>query len=444
MSEPAVDGARKRSPLPTLFLTAFIDLLGFGLTIPLMPFYAQQYGASALQVTLLFASFSAMGFLFVPVWGELSDRVGRRPVLLTSILATSLSMLLFAFADSYKMLLLSRILQGIMTANLATIQAYIADVTKPEDRGRSMGLIGAAFGLGFILGPFFGGILAGVSFRAPGIAASGLALINFALALRNLPESLPAKRKLIVGAENAGYREGPREEEIPREPFSARVIGRVLARQATLKPLREAMSKPAIAMLVVVFFLQAFAMTNLESTFALFTQDRFHFMPKETGYLFGYIGLVVVIVQGGIYGRLSKRYADLSLARTGMLVTSVAMVLLMLVPSRPAAYASPPSTTGEFFARALPMWFILPLSSFGQALLNPSLTAATSKRGSADKQGGTLGVQQSAGALARMLGPVAAGFAFDHFGPSAPMAVAAFMVALAALLVGRIPAVESA
>jgi predicted MFS family arabinose efflux permease len=167
-------------------------------------------------------------------------------------------------------------------------------------------------------------------------------------------------------------------------------------------------------------------------------------MPRETGYLFGYIGLVVVIVQGGIYGRLSKRYADLSLARTGMLVTSVAMVLLMLLPGRPAAYANPPATTGEFFARAMPMWFILPLSSFGQALLNPSLTAATSKRGSADKQGGTLGVQQSAGALARMLGPVAAGFAFDHFGPSAPMAVAAFVVALAALLVGRIPALERA
>lgn len=446
MSDEVVNERPARSPLPTLFLTAFIDLLGFGLTIPLLPFYAQRYGASALQVTLLFASFSAMSFLFVPVWGELSDRVGRRPVLLTSILATSLSMALLAVADSYPLLLLSRILQGIMTANLSTLQAYIADVTKPEDRGRAMGMIGAAFGLGFILGPFFGGLLAAYSFRAPGLAAAALALINFALALRNLPESLHLRKKLnpVDGDEPAGYRDGPKEEEIKPEPFGAKVIGRVLVRQATLKPLREAMANPTIAMLVVVFFLQTFAFTNFEATFALFTQHHFHFGSRETGFLFGYIGLVVVIVQGGIYGRLSRKHADLTLARAGMLFLSAAMMLLVLLPGRAPTYATAPASPGEFIARALPMWLILPLSATGNALINPSLSAATSKRGSADKQGGTLGVQLSAGALARVLGPITAGLAFDHLGPSAPMTVAAVGTALAALLVGRVPAVKSA
>jgi DHA1 family tetracycline resistance protein-like MFS transporter len=431
-----------RSPLPTLFLTAFIDLLGFGLTIPLLPFYAQRYGASALQVSLLFASFSLMGFLFVPVWGELSDRVGRRPVLLTSILATAGSMLLLAFADSYPLLLLSRILQGIMTANLSTIQAYIADVTKPEDRGRAMGMIGAAFGLGFILGPFFGGILAAYSFRAPGLAAAALATVNFLLALRNLPESLHLRKRAAPDA-TAGYRDGAIEAELPKEPLGARVILRVLGRQAMLKPLREAMAQPAIAMLVTVFFLQTFAFTNLEATFALFTQDRFNFGSRETGFLFGYIGLVVVIVQGGVYGRLSRKHQDLALARAGMLFVGVAMFLLMLLPGRAAAYALPPASPAEFIRRALPMWFILPISSVGNALLNPSLSAATSKRGRADRQGGTLGVQQSAGALARVFGPITAGLAFDHLGPSAPMAVAALGMGVAALLVAKIPPLEA-
>jgi multidrug resistance protein len=426
-----------RAPLPTLFLTAFIDLLGFGLTIPLLPFYAQRYGANALQVTLLFASFSAMGFLFVPVWGELSDRVGRRPVLLTSILATAVSMALLSVADSYPLLLLSRILQGIMTANLSTLQAYIADVTEPEDRGRAMGMIGAAFGLGFILGPFFGGMLAAYSFRAPGLAAAVLALINFALALRNLPESLHLRNKAYATSEASADGEGPRERA--PGPFGLKTITRVLVRQATLKPLREAMATPTLAPLVIVFFLQTFAFTNFESTFALFTQDRFHFGSRETGFLFGYLGLVVVIVQGGLFGRLSRTYADLSLARAGMLLVSVAMLLLMLLPCGRTAYALAPASSAEFVRRALPLWLILPFASVGSALINPSLTAATSKRSSADKQGGTLGVQQSAGALARVLGPVTAGFAFDHMGSSAPMALAAIGTAIAALLIGRIP-----
>lgn len=450
MTDTVVNARPARSPLPTLFLTAFIDLLGFGLTIPLLPFYAQRYGASALEVSLLFASFSLMGFLFVPVWGELSDRVGRRPVLLTSIAATSLSMLLLAFADSYPLLLLSRILQGIMTANLSTLQAYIADVTKPEDRGRAMGMIGAAFGLGFILGPFFGGVLAAQSFRAPGLAAAALAAVNFALALRNLPESLHLRKtELPSGGDSAtdaskppsNYREGATDAPVAMEPFGLKVIGRVLARQATLAPLREAMADKAIAPLVLVFFLQTFAFTNLEATFALFTQARFNFGSRETGFLFGYIGLVVVIVQGGIYGRLSRKHGDLALARAGMLFVSAAMLCLVFVPSRPAAYVSPPASAAEFIARALPLWFILPLSSVGNALINPSLSAATSKRGRADRQGRTLGVQQSTGAFARVLGPITAGFAFDHFGASAPMMVACAGALVAAWLVGRVPPV---
>jgi DHA1 family tetracycline resistance protein-like MFS transporter len=431
-----------RSPLPTLFLTAFIDLLGFGLTIPLLPFYAQRYGASATEVSLLFASFSLMGFLFVPVWGELSDRVGRRPVLLTSIAATSASMLLLAFSNSFAMLLLSRVLQGIMTANLSTIQAYIADVTRPEDRARSMGMIGAAFGLGFILGPFFGGTLATYSLRAPGLAAAALAAVNFLLALRNLPESLNV-RQAIVHSPVAGYREGPREPDL-QEPFGPAVIGRVLLRQATLKPLREAFAQPELGLLIAVFFLQSFAFTNLEATFALYTRALFGFGPRETGFLFGYIGLLVVLVQGGVYGRLSRRFEELKLAQAGMFLVASAMVLLMLLPRAPGLLSLLQGNDPSFARRALPMWFILPLSSMGNALLNPSLSSATSKRGRADRLGGTLGVQQSAGALARVLGPLTAGFAFDRFGPGAPMTVAALGMIVAAFMVAVVPPVKRA
>lgn len=439
MSEEPARSEARRSPLPTLFLTAFIDLLGFGLTIPLLPFYAQRYGASAVEVTLLFASYSLMGFLFVPVWGELSDRVGRRPVLLTSIAATCASMVLLGLADSYPLLLLSRVLQGIMTANLSTLQAYIADVTTPEDRGRAMGMIGAAFGLGFILGPFFGGLLSAYSFRAPGFAAAALAALNFALALRNLPESLLLRRRSDPPSADASS--GDRSNELALEPerFGPKVVGRVLLRQATLAPLREALRDRSIAMLVVVFFLQTFAFTNLESTFALFAERRFNVGSRETGFLFGYIGLIVVVVQGGVYGKLSRRFRELSLARVGMLLVSSAMLLLALLPARPAAWSMPPSSPWEFVVRATPLWWILPISSVGNALINPSLTAATSKRGRADRQGSTLGVQQSAGALARVLGPMTAGLAFDRLGASAPMVVAALGTALAALLVARIP-----
>ncbi|MDP3279009.1 MAG: MFS transporter [Deltaproteobacteria bacterium] len=430
--------ATARSPLPTLFLTAFIDLLGFGLTIPLMPFYAQRYGASALEVTLLFASYSLMNFLFVPLWGELSDRVGRRPVLLISIAATAFSMVFFALADSYGMLLASRILQGIMTANIATLQAYIADVTKPADRGRAMGLIGAAFGLGFIVGPAVGGILAAWSFRAPGFAAAALATVNFGLALRNLPESLHLRKVVPPKEDAAGYREPPVETNA-LAPLSLRVVANVIYRQVTLRPLREALKERTMAMLVLVFFIQAFAFTNLESTFALFTQARFSFGAKETGYLFGWIGVVVVIVQGAFYGRLSKRFSDLSLARVGLFMVSVAMLALALIPLRPPAYALPPANSLEFLFRARWVFAILAVSAFGNALINPSLSAATSKRSSADKQGGSLGVQQSAGALARVLGPLSAGLLFDHLGASAPLTVAAVGTALAGIFVAWVP-----
>jgi MFS family permease len=418
--------------LSTLFLTAFIDLLGFGLTIPLLPFYAQRYGATAVEVSLLFSSFSLMGFLFVPVWGELSDRVGRRPVLLISIAATAGSMLLLAFADSYPLLLMSRILQGIMTANISTIQAYIADVTTPQERGRAMGLIGAAFGLGFILGPFVGGVLSAVSFRAPGLAAAALATVNLALAFRNLPESLKSKLEPQLH-----YREGPKL--VAPEPFSASVVARVLQRQLTLAPLREAFRQPAIAMLVVVFFVHSFAFTNMEATFALFVHNRFGFGAKESGYLFGYIGLMVVVAQATIYGRLSRKYADVKIARVGFVLITIAMVGLVLVPSGRWNAAIPPANFQQFLARVGPLWLILPFSSFGNAFINPSISAATSKRGRADRQGGTLGVQQSAGALARVVGPICAGVAFDHFGPAAPMAVAAGGMVLAALLISRVP-----
>lgn len=419
---------KPRSPLAALFLTVFIDLLGFGFTIPLLPFYAQRMHASGVQVTALSAAYSLMQFLCIPLWGELSDRVGRRPVLLGSIAATAVSMAALGLAPDYLSLLLVRMLQGVATANIATAMAYIADVTKPEERARGMGLLGAAFGLGFILGPFLGGVLGSYSHTLPGYAASLLALVNLGLAYRNLPESLSPELREAARARGTG-------------------LTHALRRQLTFSTLREGLRTPGLGRVVGVLFLYVTAFCSLETTFGLFLCHRFDFAERETGYFFALIGVGISLVQGVLLGRLVKAFGEVRLAQIGLALVAVGMFVLTRI-ERPEVLGPAARSMSEAAQRcvsgrhtvlavlllAWPVTLGSLFTSMSSAVLNPCLSTLTSRLAPRDRQGGTLGVQQSASSLARVLGPLLAGWSFDRGGPSAPYAAGAVLTALALLL----------
>ena len=380
--------------LGAIFLTVFMDLLGFGLVMPLLPRYAETLHASPLQIGLLGASYSGMQFIFVPVWGRLSDRIGRRPVLLGSILATVLSMLMLGFANSLVWLYVARLFGGIATANIATAQAYIADTTTREARAKGMGLIGMAFGLGFILGPFFGGILSAYDLGLPAKIAAGLATINFLWAVRALPESLSkevrernakVKQKLKIGID--------------------------------LKLLRQTWAIPGLGITIALFFVVTASFSNLEQTFALYTHDEFSLDSRQTGYILGVVGLVGAIVQGALIGRLNKRFGEIRLVRAGTLIQSIGMALIALAAGHPAYL----------------LYGTAAILAFGNGLTNPSLSALASKRAPAEMQGGALGVMQSMGALARVIGPTWGGFVYG-VGHRLPYVTAASGLAAACIL----------
>lgn len=392
--------------LGAIFLTVFIDLLGFGLVMPLLPRYAETLHATPFVVGLLGASYSGMQFIFVPVWGRLSDRVGRRPVLLGSILATIGSMLILGFANSLVWLFVARIFGGIATANIATAQAYIADTTTKEARAKGMGLIGMAFGIGFVIGPFFGGILSQRDLGLPAKAAAVLGCINFLWAWRALPESLsPVMRARAKQSGDGKFRLG-----------------------LDFDTLRRAMSVPGLGVTIVLFFVVVASFSNLEQTFALFSHDEFHLDARGTGYILGVVGLVGATVQGGLIGALNKRFGEIRLIRVGTLLQSAAMAAIAL---------STRWGLGGLYASSS-------LLAFGQGLTNPSLSSLASKRAPPEMQGGALGVMQSMGALARVIGPTWGGFVYGlgHRLPYVTASVGLGAACMLALTLHRGAAVE--
>ena len=357
--------------LGAIFLTVFLDLLGFGLVIPLLPRYAQSLSATPLQIGLIAACYSAMQFLFVPVWGALSDRVGRRPILLVSILATAGSMAMLGFAESLPMLVMARLFGGVATANIAVAQAYIADTTTHETRARGMGLIGVAFGLGFVLGPFVGGVLSSVSLETPARVAAVLALGNFVWAYLALPESLPKER-----------RGSARRVRIGLDWLS----------------LRRVFGFPGLAIGIVLFFVATVSFANLEQTFALYVHDEFRLDAKATGYILGVVGVIAMVVQGGLIGRLNARFGEVRLVRVGNLLQAAGFCAI--------AYSA-----GHGLAV---LYAGVVVMSFGNGLVNPSLSTYVSRRAPPAAQGESLGVMQSMGALARVVGPTFGGFLYGH------------------------------
>jgi MFS transporter, DHA1 family, tetracycline resistance protein len=350
--------AKGRSPLAIIFVTILIDLIGFGIVIPILPLYADHFGASPTTVGFLLAVYSTMQFMCSPVLGRLSDRVGRRPVLLLSILGTSLGFLIMGLARTLWLLFLARILDGATGGNISTAAAYIADVTPPEERSRGMGLIGAAFGIGLIIGPAVGGLLSRISLPAPFLFAAVLAAANGVALYFLLPESLKEE-----------HRDQARRASI-------------------LKMVSESAGWQLRGVLVTAFF-ATLAFSMLTATLALFTNKNSDFLYNAThnGYLFAYMGLIGATIQGGLIGRLSRAFGDKALTVAGALVTAAGMFLL------------PASSNLSLLALACAAIGI------GNSLLTPTLNALASKAVDAASQGSVLGVMSSVGSLARILGP---------------------------------------
>ncbi len=378
------------TPATIIFLTVFIDLIGFGIVIPLAPFYAEHFGATALLVGLLQASFSLMQFLFAPIWGRLSDRIGRRPVILIGLLGSAACYTMFGLAESLEVLFAARILAGIAGANVSTAQAYMADVTTPANRAKGMGMVGAAFGLGFIFGPAIGGALSGFGPAVPPLFAGALSFANFVAACFVLPES--------------------RKPGATVRPAVSRV-----------KAFTHAITRPGLPQLLLIFFLVTGAFSSFEATFALFGERRFGFTPSNIGYFFAFVGVVLTIVQGGLVGRMAQRFGEQRLVPFAILALAAGLALIPVVGT----------LAGLLVACSL--------LAIGQGFNTPSVSSLISRLSSADDQGGILGVSQSVSSLGRIIGPFVGGAAFDHFGPAAPFAGAAgvmlvaFVVALASI-----------
>lgn len=355
----------KRSPLVVIFTTVFIDLVGFGIVIPVLPFYAEGtiFNATPRTVGLLFASYSVMQLIFSPILGRLSDRFGRRPVLLISIIGTGIGFLILGFATTLWMLFVGRILDGITGGNISTAQAYIADVTTKEDRAKGMGMIGAAFGLGFIFGPAIGGILSRWGVHVPFFFAAFLCFANTVLLFFTLPETVTKDHPARISA--AGGR--------------------------GLSQLIKSFSHPRLGYVLLIYFLFVVAFSIMTTSFSLYMMFRFGFDAQHTGYLFAYVGIIAVIVQGGLIGRLVKRFGELPLVIAGALFFAVSLFAVPLVgPNRGGLIAL--LVGGGVF-------------SLGNSLATPALNSLASKSASAGEQGTVLGVTQSVASLARAVGP---------------------------------------
>ena len=380
-----------KAKIGIVFLIVFIDLVGFGIVIPFLPLYVEDFGPSPVVFGLLMASFSIMQFLAAPVLGRLSDRYGRRPVLLVSLVGSVVGYLLFAFAGSLAMLFASRIIDGISGGNISTAQAVIADITDEKDRARGMGLIGAAFGLGFICGPGLAALLVGVARWLPGVAAATTSAIAFVLVFLVLPET---------NLDRSSHRPRP-------HPLSPRNL--------TL-----AVGYPLVGACLVMIFLVIFAFSNFETTFAQLLRLKFDVGMSTIGWLFVYAGLLGAIVQGGLIGRLAQRFGEAKLIAGGALIAAVAGAVLPFVDS-----------IGRLMV-------ILALLAVGHGLTAPSLSSLISKMVPAGETGSVMGVYQGVSSLARIVGPFWAEWVYGVIGPALPYlsAAAAYGITIFVALAG--------
>ena len=372
------------SPLVIIFVTVFIDLLGFGIIIPLLPFYAESFGANAFQIGLLGTSFSFMQFVFMPIWGRWSDRVGRKPVILLGLLGSFVSYLSLALAGSLQMIFLARILGGIGGANFPAAQAYIADLTTPENRAKGMGLVGAAFGLGFIFGPAIGGLLSRFGPATPMWFAAMLCFANVVAAYFLLPESRPATER-------------------------SKTLGR-------LEAFRHATANRALLLVLALYFMVPMAFSGFEATFALFSAARFGYTTTSIGFLFAFIGFVLAVVQGVLVGKVVNRIGERRLIPLAILAIAISIGMLPFVSSVPMLLVA------------------LGLLAVGMGFNSPSLSSMVSRLSNPEDQGGMLGLAASMSSLGRVVGPASGGYLYDAFGMTTPYLSAAAVMFIAFLI----------
>jgi DHA1 family tetracycline resistance protein-like MFS transporter len=407
---PSEEQEVTRSRLANIFLIVFIDMLGFGLILPLLPFYAEMYGATPFVVGLLVAVYAAAQLIGGPVLGRLSDRYGRRPILLVSLAGTFVGFLLLALAEPLgkaiangvlvrvlpmevtalqnaaiiAVLFASRFLDGLTGGNITVAQAYITDVTDEKNRAKGLGMVGAAFGLGFILGPAAGGFLSQWGFAVPALAAAGLALFNMISVFLWLPESLtPERRAQLMGQ--------------ARPSFSFRSLW-------------AALTRPRVGPLLHIRFFFGLASATFQTIFALWGQARLGLDAQATGYVLAYVGVLVVLVQGVFMGRITARFGETQLILWGSVLMAVSLAAWAVVPNL-----------------ALLLIVLIPLS-LATGVLNTVLSSALTKAVYPEEVGGTLGLATSAESLSRVIAPVVAGVLLGSVGAWAPGFVAALIM----------------
>jgi DHA1 family tetracycline resistance protein-like MFS transporter len=365
----------KNKPLFSIFLIVFIDMLGFGLILPLLPYYAETFGASDTVIGLLVASYAAAQLIGAPILGRLSDRFGRRPILLISLIGTLIGFLLLGFANTLWLLFAARILDGLTGGNISVAQAYISDVTDAKNRAKGLGMIGAAFGLGFIIGPASGGLLSQWGYSVPAFAAAGLVIVNLLMVALWLPESLPPNERKTA------------EKKRPTLTASALI--------ATLK-------RPFTGPLLITRFFFGLAFSTFQTIFALYALRRFNLGVTETGFILTYVGVLAAVVQGGLVGRLSQLYRD------GILITvSVGIMALSLL-----GWAFAPSV-------AVLLLILAPIA-FSGGVLNTVLSSALTKAVEQQEVGGILGLSASIESATRVIAPTLGGILLGHVGSWAP------------------------
>lgn len=377
-----------KRPTAVLFFTLLIVMVGFGIIIPIMPFYVTSFGASALTVGLLMSSFSLAQLIFAPIWGKLSDRIGRKPVIMIGIAGSVLSFLVMAFANGVGMLFVARILGGILSsATLPTAQAYVADSTSLQDRGQGMGLMGAAMGLGMVFGPAIGGTLSAFGLSAPFLFGAALALLNLVSVAFFLRE--PERRAV---ARPAAHRSSP----------VGSLIGAIAA---------------PLSFYFIMTFLVSFAMANLQSTFALFSQAHLGLSATDMGLIFAAMGITSAPVQGAFVGRAIERFGEDRLIQAGLIITAAGFLLILV----------------SFDLASLTLFAVV--QNLGSSIVRPSLSSLISKRTEEDRQGSVMGTQASFDSLGRIVGPAWGGFVFEADAAYPYLTGAAiFMAAFAAAL----------
>jgi MFS transporter, DHA1 family, tetracycline resistance protein len=382
---------KRRAALIVLFLTVFIDLLGFGIVIPFLPMFAERMHVGALGIGLVLSIYSLMQFLCAPVLGRISDHVGRRPIIMLGLLGSAVGYLIYGFAASFAWLLFSRAIHGACAATVSTAQAYVADTTDESNRAHGMGMIGAAFGLGFVLGPGIGGLLGHASLRTPVFFAAALTFANLIFAAMRLPEShQPDPNTRLELADLAQP-----IITLPRHLLGHRQTG-----------------------LFTVAFLATFAIAAFEATFAIMVPVIYGYGPSGVGGLLAYAGLMQALVQGYLLGKVVKRIGELTLIRAGMIALAIGLAPMASLSSRALFFVA------------------LALVAIGYGFASPSIASLISKRTESRLQGEVLGINQSAQSLARIFGPIAAGLAYETMGPTAAY-VGGGLVALCALAMTR-------